>query len=56
MEEIFEKTRKVSYFHNGKKEFPKILLQGEYLHEAGFEVGDMYKVRVSYGRVEIEKV
>jgi len=51
-----EKTRKVGYYHNGKKSFPKILLQGEYLREAGFEVGKYYKVRLSYGKVEIEKL
>jgi len=56
MGEILEKIRKVGYYHNGKKEFPKILLQGEYLREAGFEVGGYYKVRLSYGKVEIEKV
>ena len=56
MEEILEKIRKVSYYHNGRKEFPKILLQGEYLKEAGFEVGEYYKIRVEYGRVEIERV
>lgn len=52
----YEKTRKIGYFHNGSKEFPKILLQGEYLREAGFEVGEHYKIRVSYGKVEVEKV
>ena len=56
MEDIIEKTRKVGYFHNGRKEFPKILLQGEYLREAGFEVGEYYRVRLEYGKVEIEKV
>jgi len=52
---ILEKTRKVGYFHDGRKEFPKILLQGEYLKEAGFEVGDSYKVRLGYRKIEIEK-
>ena len=56
MEEIFEKIRKVSYFHNGRKEFPKILLQGEYLREAGFEVGEEYRIRIEYGKIEVERV
>ena len=56
MDEILEKTRKVSYFWNGRKEFPKILLQGEYLREVGFEVGDLYKIRIEYGKIEIEMV
>jgi len=42
----------IGYNHQTKF-FPKLILQGDWMQEAGFNIGDQTAVTVSNGKIEI---
>lgn len=50
-----QKTRKVYYYTRGSLFLPMIRLQGKYLTEFGFEIGDTIEVTTSENSITIIK-
>lgn len=46
---------KICYLWQGKKQVPRINLAGEYLKNAGFEIGDQIKVEIKNKQLIITK-
>jgi hypothetical protein len=40
---------------NEVKTYPRLILQGDWMAEAGFNIGDKVSLKVSNGRIEILK-
>lgn len=48
------KSLKICYLWQGKKQVPKINLAGDYLKNAGFEIGKSVKVEISKNQILIK--
>ena len=49
------KVLKISYLFSNKKAVPKINISGQWLKNAGFEIGENVKIEISQNQIIIKK-
>lgn len=50
---MFFKKLKICYLWQGKKQVPKINISGDWLKNAGFEIGENVKISISNNQIII---
>lgn len=48
------RSLKIAYLWQGKKRVPRINISGQWLKNAGFEIGDNVKLKISNNQIIIE--
>lgn len=56
MEQVLRKEFKIYEVYNGKKTIPQIRINGIWLQELGFNIGDRISLELIEGKLVIEKM
>ena len=56
MEQVLKKEFKIYEVYNGKKTIPQIRINGIWLQELGFNIGDKISLELIEGKLVIEKL